>query len=186
MHNENEEEKRHQRSYNMSRIRSKDTKPELLVRHWLFMHGYRYHKNVRRLPGTPDIVMRKYSLCIFIHGCFWHGHEHEKMPKANADFWRNKIEKNKKRDESCKQQLLSMNWSVITIWECQLKPNVFEETMRELEYWINHSLLIKRGECSSKKIALKDKQPIESISFYQKYNEKPNMVAEEKPDGYKK
>ncbi len=130
-----------QRSYNMSRIRSKDTKPELIVRHWLWDHGYRYRKNVKRLPGTPDIVLRKYSICIFVHGCFWHGHSHITYPKTNAEFWRNKIERNKQRDDEDKQKLLGMGWNVITVWECQLKKEVRDKTLMGIEYLLNESYL---------------------------------------------
>ena len=140
-----DESKKRQRSYVMSRIRSKDTTPELTVRHWLFMHGYRYRKNVRKLPGTPDVVMRKYSVCIFVHGCFWHGHEHISMPKTNSDFWSKKITRNRERDEQNKKQLMQMGWNVITVWECQLTKVRLEQTMSEVEHWINRSLLIKAG-----------------------------------------
>lgn len=87
----------------MARIRGSDTKPELIVRRYLFSRGYRYRKNVKGLPGTPDIVLRKYRTVIFIHGCFWHGHEIDgNIPKTNTDFWRKKIERNKLRDEKIK------------------------------------------------------------------------------------
>lgn len=133
------------RSYVMSRIRSKDTGPELVVRRWLYAHGYRYRKNDRRLPGTPDVVMRKYGVCIFVHGCFWHAHDHVTFPRTHADFWRNKLETNRRRDAESKRRLMHMGWNVITVWECQLKPRMVEQTMRGVERWINHSLLIKRG-----------------------------------------
>jgi DNA mismatch endonuclease (patch repair protein) len=126
-----------QRHRCMSHIHSKDTKPELIVRHYLFSRGYRYRKNCRRLPGTPDIVMRKYGVVIFIHGCFWHGHADSHLPKTNVDFWRFKIERNKARDAENKEKLKQMGWSVMTVWECQLKPAVRERTLKEIEYWIN-------------------------------------------------
>ncbi len=107
-----------QRSKCMSRIRGKDTGPEMIVRRWLWQRGYRYRKHEKRLPGTPDIVMRKYGIVIFIHGCFWHGHEgHLHLPQTNADFWRTKIERNKARDARQKEELLAMGWSVLTVWE---------------------------------------------------------------------
>ena len=108
----------------------------------LWSRGYRYRKNVRGLPGTPDIVLRKYRVVIFVHGCFWHGHEADShIPASNHDFWEKKIERNKQRDEHNKEELRKMGWNVITIWECQLKPAVREQTLAEVEYWINHAYL---------------------------------------------
>jgi DNA mismatch endonuclease (patch repair protein) len=181
-----EEQKRRQRSYNMSRIRSKDTKPERVVRHWLFVHGYRYRKNVRKLPGSPDIVMRKYSVCIFIHGCFWHGHEHIRFPQTNAEFWHNKIMRNKDRDARNKQQLMSMGWNIITVWECQLKSNMLEKTMNEVEYWINRSLLIKAGDDQCEHFELSSEQSERHASIYDIHEQNLDIAAEEMPDGYKK
>jgi DNA mismatch endonuclease (patch repair protein) len=132
-----------QRHLCMSRIRSKDTKPEILVRHYLFSRGYRYRKNVRKLPGTPDIVLRKYGVVIFIHGCFWHGHEDSHLPKTNTEYWKTKIERNKARDERDKKLLKEMGWNVMTVWECQLKPAVREKTFKGIEYWINKTYLDK-------------------------------------------
>ena len=130
------------RSAVMAKIRSKDTKPEWLVRRYLFSRGYRYRKNVKGLPGTPDIVLRKYGIVIFIHGCFWHGHEVDgHIPHSNSDYWRRKIEHNQQRDEKNKEALKKMGWKIMTIWECQLKPAIREQTLYEMEYWINHSFL---------------------------------------------
>ena len=130
------------RSAVMTKIHSKDTKPELLVRRYLWQRGYRYRKNVRGLPGTPDIVLRKYGVVIFIHGCFWHGHDVDgHIPQTNSLFWKEKIERNKLRDERNKAELKRLGWGVMTIWECQLKPAVREQTLLEMEYWINHSYL---------------------------------------------
>lgn len=130
------------RSAVMAKIRSKDTKPELIVRRYLYHRGYRYRKNVKGLPGTPDIVLRKYGVVIFIHGCFWHGHEVDgHLPHSNTAFWHAKIERNKQRDKRDKEALIQMGWKVMTIWECQLKPSVCEQTLLEVEYWINHSYL---------------------------------------------
>ena len=165
------------RSYNMSRIRSKDTKPELIVRHWLWSHGYRYRKNVKRLPGTPDIVLRKYSICIFVHGCFWHGHSHITYPKTNAEFWKNKIERNKQRDDEDKQKLLGMGWNVITVWECQLKKDKLEQSMREVEHLINYSLLLKSGDRFSMHIA--------ATYNLDKGETGIDIAAEPEPNGYK-
>lgn len=130
------------RSAVMAKIRSKDTKPEWVVRRYLFSRGYRYRKNVKGLPGTPDIVLHKYGIVIFIHGCFWHGHEVDgTMPKTNREYWKNKIESNKQRDERNKKKLQKMGWSVMTVWECQLKPTVRKQTLLEIEYHINHAYL---------------------------------------------
>lgn len=130
------------RSAVMAKIKSRDTKPEWIVRRYLYSRGYRYRKNVKGLPGTPDIVLRKYGIVIFVHGCFWHGHEVDgHMPRSNSDFWKKKIERNKLRDERNKAVLLKMGWKVMTIWECQLKPAVREQTLLEMEYWINHTYL---------------------------------------------
>lgn len=125
----------------MSKIGSKDTKPEWIVRRYLFSHGYRYRKNVKGLPGSPDIVLRKYNIAIFIHGCFWHGHTDGHIPKSNKEFWENKIIRNKQRDEENKEKLKKLGWKVMTIWECQLKPSVKDKTLQEMEYLINHSFL---------------------------------------------
>lgn len=130
------------RSAVMAKIKSKDTKPEWIVRRYLFSRGYRYRKNVKGLPGTPDIVLRKYGIVIFIHGCFWHGHEVDgTMPKTNREFWKKKIERNKQRDTKNKEALRKMGWSVMTVWECQLKPAVRQQSLLEIEYHINHIFL---------------------------------------------
>ena len=120
------------RSYNMSRIRGKDTKPEMLVRKYLFSRGFRFRKNDKRYPGRPDIVLPKYRTVVFVNGCFWHGHEGCKYfvwPKSNVEFWRNKIETNTKRDRENYRSLRDMGWNIVIIWECELKKNVFEDTM---------------------------------------------------------
>lgn len=130
------------RSAVMSKIRCNDTKPEMIVRRYLFRRGYRFRKNVKGLPGTPDIVLRKYGVVIFVNGCFWHGHEKDGyVPKTNTVFWMNKIGKNKLRDESNWEKLRQLGWGVIVIWECQLKPAVLKLTLSEMEYWINHIYL---------------------------------------------
>lgn len=125
-----------QRSYNMSQIHGKDTKPEELVRKYLFSRGFRYRKNDARLPGKPDIVLPKYKTVIFINGCFWHKHEGCKYfvwPKCNAEFWRNKIEANVERDLRQQRALQAMGWKVIIVWECALKGDKFDYTMATLE-----------------------------------------------------
>ena len=123
------------RSYNMSRIRGKDTKPEVVVRKYLFSQGFRYRKNVKDLPGRPDIVLKKYNTCIFINGCFWHMHEgcrYFVWPKSNVQFWKEKINSNVERDNKNYNLLKDQGWTVITIWECELKKDSFEKTMRSL------------------------------------------------------
>ena len=143
-----------QRHRCMSHIRSKNTKPELKVRQWLWQHGYRYRLCVKGVPGKPDIVMRKYRTAIFVNGCFWHGHNvetfHEtslqetsiqqiansrccKIPKTNREFWVNKIRRNQERDRQNYQILQENGWQVIILWECQLKPKLLENTMRQVE-----------------------------------------------------
>ena len=124
-----------QRSYNMSRIRSKNTKPEELVRKFLFSQGFRYRKNDARLPGKPDIVLPKYKTVIFVNGCFWHGHEgcrYFVWPKNNAEFWKEKITGNIQRDKHNHQLLANQGWRVIEIWECQLMKSVVDNTLQNL------------------------------------------------------
>lgn len=123
------------RSYNMSRIKGKNTKPEMLVRKFLHANGYRYRLHVKDLPGKPDIVLPKYKTVIFVHGCFWHGHEGCKyfvVPKTRTDWWLNKINTNKANDEKAIKALKEQGWKIITLWECQLKPKVVEETLHNL------------------------------------------------------
>ena len=123
------------RSYNMSRIRGKDTKPELLVRRFLFAHGIRYRLHDKKLPGRPDMVFPKYKTVLFIHGCFWHGHEgcrYFVTPKTNTDWWLAKINGNIAKDSNSIIQLEQQGWKVIVVWECWLKPAVFLQTMNIL------------------------------------------------------
>lgn len=123
------------RSYNMSRIKGKDTKPEMLVRKFLFSKGFRYRLHDKKLPGKPDIVLPKYKTVIFIHGCFWHGHEGCKyyvVPKTRTEWWLEKIGKNIMNDEKAVKALAEMGWKVILIWECEVKKKVFEETLQRL------------------------------------------------------
>ena len=167
-----------QRHANMAAIHSKDTKPEMVVRKWLWGRGYRYRLNHPRLPGKPDIVMLKYRTCIFVNGCFWHGHnvalpqvngeklivnsECCKIPKTNRDFWVAKIRRNQERDKAVKQQLASMGWHSIVIWECELKPKVRERTLESLTYTLN-------------KIFLQDRSP----KRYDTPEDAPAMAAED-------
>ena len=132
-----DKEKRHKV---MAAIRAKNTKPEIIVRKYLFSKGFRYRLYHKRLPGHPDLVMRKYRTCIFVNGCFWHGHDNckaFKMPKTNTEFWKNKIERNKTRDKEGLRQLAKMGWHTIVVWECQLKPSIRVQTLTALEYTLN-------------------------------------------------
>ena len=125
-----------QRHKNMAAIHSKNTKPEIIVRRYLFAHGFRFRLNHPRLPGHPDIVLRKYATCVFVNGCFWHGHDGcsaYRIPKTNTDFWTRKINRNKTRDAKTLQQLTALGWNCITIWECQLKPAVQQQTLNSLQ-----------------------------------------------------
>jgi DNA mismatch endonuclease (patch repair protein) len=124
-----------QRSYNMSRIRSKDTKPEMLVRRFLHANGFRYKLHDKTLPGKPDIVLPKYKTVIFIHGCFWHGHERCKyyiVPKTRTEWWLNKLKRNKCNDAIAINNLKRDDWNIITLWECQLKKPVLAAVLSNL------------------------------------------------------
>ena len=124
-----------QRSYNMSRVRSKDTKPELIVRKFLHAHGFRYRLHDKKLPGSPDVVLPKYKTVIFVHGCFYHGHDRCRyfvMPKTRTDWWLAKINGNKSRDAKNEALLVAAGWRIITIFECALKPKTKEATLQNL------------------------------------------------------
>jgi DNA mismatch endonuclease, patch repair protein len=123
------------RSYNMSMIRSKNTKPEMLVRKFLHAQGFRYKLHDKKLPGKPDIVLPKYKTVIFIHGCFWHGHKNCRyfvIPKTRPDYWIPKIEKNVLKDLESKMKLKKLGWNVLDIWECDLKKNKRDKTLLRL------------------------------------------------------
>lgn len=161
-----------QRHRCMSRIRSKNTRPEMLVRKFLFAHGFRYRVNVRTLPGTPDIVLRRFKTAIFINGCFWHGHEgcrYYVLPKSNVEFWERKIERNRNRDAANQMRLRLMGWSVVQIWECQLKPHKRHDTLEGLLSILNRQVLHTYGE-KGYNIA----EPAEQIAAEEKteYNKK--------------
>ena len=142
-----------QRHANMAAIHGKDTKPEMAGRRYLWRHGFRYRLNYRRLPGKPDIVMRKYRTCIFVNGCFWHGHkvimQHEnndmaiensdccKIPKTNREFWVKKITRNQMRDVEVQHKLAKLGWHCITIWECELSSKLRKHTLESLVYTLN-------------------------------------------------
>ena len=119
---------------NMSRIRSTNSKPEEIVRKYLFSKGFRYRKNVKKLPGCPDIVLSKYKTVIFVNGCFWHKHDCPRFvwPSSNQEYWKPKILRNVERDKNNCRELSSKGWNVITIWECELKKKVFEATMERV------------------------------------------------------
>lgn len=123
------------RSYNMSRILGTDTKPEEKVRRYLFSQGFRYRKNDKRFPGKPDIVLPKYRALVFVNGCFWHHHENCRYfvwPKANAEFWKAKIDRNVERDKAVHTKLKEAGWNVIVVWECELKKANAEDTLAKL------------------------------------------------------
>jgi len=120
------------RSEIMAKVSGMNTKPEILVRKYLFSKGFRYRKNVLSLPGKPDIVLPKYKTIIFIHGCFWHGHEDceaAKLPASNIAYWARKISSNIKRDLQNNESLRLLGWDVIVIWECELKAKNREEKL---------------------------------------------------------
>lgn len=119
-----------QRSRCMAAIKGKDTKPELIVRKYLFSRGLRFRVQVRKLSGNPDIVLPKYKTVIFVNGCFWHGHEgckYFRLPKSNVEFWKEKIERNIERDRESMQALLDLRWKVIRVWECELRNKANRE-----------------------------------------------------------
>lgn len=118
----------------MSKVPQKGTKPEYIVRKFLFSNGFRYRVNVKKLPGSPDIVLSKYKTVIFVHGCFWHGHscKYANLPVTNYDFWYDKIEKNKERDASKNQLLKDLGWNVFIVWQCELKNTVIREQRLEI------------------------------------------------------
>ncbi len=149
----------------MASIHSKDTNQELIVRRGLWKRGFRYRLNHKRLPGHPDLVLRKYRTCIFVNGCFWHGHkltestiqvssfkiqgsECCKIPATNREFWVAKIRRNKERDREEQKQLAAMGWHCITVWECELKPKVREQTLESLAFTLNHIWLQDRRKMS--------------------------------------
>lgn len=122
------------RSWNKSRIKGKDTSPEVSVRSYLFRNGFRFRKNVSSLPGSPDIVLPKYRTVIFINGCFWHHHEgcrYATVPKSRSEFWMSKFERNVFNDKKNRELLEALGWNVITVWECSLKRD-FSKTMHSL------------------------------------------------------
>lgn len=129
------------RSFNMSRIKGKNTKPELIVRKFLFANGFRYRLHVKNLPGKPDIVLPKYKTVIFVHGCFWHGHKGCKyfvVPKTRTEWWVSKINANKQRDLDNLVALKSSKWRIFTIFGCELKSQARSNTLNKLLQYLNH------------------------------------------------
>lgn len=123
------------RSYNMSQIRSKNSKPEETVRKYLFSKGLRFRKNDKRYPGHPDIVLPKYKTIIFVNGCFWHLHDgcrYAVIPSSNVDYWKPKLERNKERDIKIIEELSERGWNVIVVWECQLRKERKQQTLDDL------------------------------------------------------
>jgi DNA mismatch endonuclease, patch repair protein len=123
------------RSYNMSRIKGKNTKPEMLVRKFLHANGFRYRLHVKDLPGKPDIVLPKYKTVIFVHGCFWHGHKDCKyfiVPKTRTEWWLTKINSNIVNDTKASKALKKEGWNIIYLWECSLKPTQLQQTLYHL------------------------------------------------------
>ncbi len=119
----------------MSQIKGKNTKPEMLVRRFLHAKGFRYRLHVKNMPGKPDIVLPKYKTVLFIHGCFWHGHEGCKyyvVPKTRTEWWLNKINGNIENDAKATQALIKDGWKIITLWECELKPKTIDQTLTTL------------------------------------------------------
>lgn len=130
------------RSMNMSHIRSTDSKPEEIVRKFLFSQGFRYRKNVRKLPGCPDIVLAKYRTVIFVNGCFWHKHNCPRFvwPSSNQDYWKTKIQRNVERDCRNQRELQNLGWNVLIVWECELKRTVREKRLNELVNEIKNNI----------------------------------------------
>jgi DNA mismatch endonuclease, patch repair protein len=126
----------------MAANRRRDTKPELLVRRHLHALGFRYRIDVRKLPGSPDIVLRRYNAAIFVHGCFWHRHEgclYATVPKSNAAFWQDKFTRNKDRDRRAIHDLRDLGWRVAVVWECTLRAECMKETIDDLADWVYRS-----------------------------------------------
>jgi len=151
----------------MSKIRSKDTKPELTLRKALFARGFRYRVNDRKLPGKPDIVLFKYKTVIFLHGCFWHRHEGCKYactPKTNTKFWVDKITSNRERDKINTQKLTALGWTILTVWECEIR-HTYKHDLTPLVDRVEEAILAQAPQ----KISMK---------FYEERENEILMVAE--------
>lgn len=133
-----------QRKKCMQANKSENTKPELIVRKYLFARGFHYRLHCKNLPGKPDLVLRKYSTVIFINGCFWHGHDgcqYYRLPVTNSEFWLKKIENNRARDLRDRERLIKLGWGVMVVWECQLRPKQRENTLQEIVYRLSTAYL---------------------------------------------
>ena len=137
-----------QRHHCMSHIRGRDTKPEMLVRRCLWKHGFRYRLCDKRLPGRPDIVLRRWHTVVFVNGCFWHGHDCDsfKLPQTNTEFWADKFARNRMRDERNVARLKRLGYNVITIWECQLKADKAQATLESLLVTLSRIVLQQSGQ----------------------------------------
>lgn len=158
------------RSEVMSKIRSKDTKPEMALRKALFAKGFRYRINYKKLPGKPDIVFPQYKTAIIVHGCFWHGHDigciDSHIPKTNTPFWIEKITKNKERDKNNTNQILSMGWKAITIWDCEIQQKDNMDTLIQKIVDLLHEAIPRQPEAIS-------------IRIYEEMDGNVTMVAED-------
>ena len=174
----------------MAAIKSKGTKPEMIVRRGLWRRGFRYRLNHKRLPGHPDLVLRKYRTCIFVNGCFWHGHrvnlqfddlrftdlqltiensECCKIPKTNREFWVAKIRRNKERDKEEQRRLAEMGWHCITVWECELRPKNREKTLESLAFTLNRIFL---QDHSVRRYIMPEEEPMMAAEDIASYNDK--------------
>ena len=150
-----------QRHHCMSRIRGKNTKPEILVRKGLHARGFRFRLHNKKLPGSPDIVLPKYGVAIMVNGCFWHGHKgcrYATKPKTNIEFWETKIARNRHRDEVTTAHLEALGWTVITVWECELRKNAGLNA--RLDALADE--IVRAGELKSQREALKRKIRMEA------------------------
>lgn len=155
------------RSEVMSKIRSKNTKPEMTLRKALFAKGFRYRINYKKLPGKPDIVFPKYKTAIFVHGCFWHGHENCKIahiPKSNTCFWENKIEKNKERDNVNYKRVTLLGWKIIVVWECQISKKTIPSLVEDITLSLHEASL--------------DTVPVQ-VKLYEEIDGNVTLVAED-------
>ena len=173
-----------QRHRCMSRIRGRDTKPEMVMRRWLWHQGFRYRLYVKALPGTPDIVMRKWRTAIFVNGCFWHGHECQKhSPTTNAQFWQDKIRRNRERDARNQQLLQEAGWHVIVVWECQLTAKRRMATLRELDLEISRIVLERTPKTAKPSYTLPEHEELPlAAEPAAEYASKSKQGAKSKPE----
>lgn len=165
-----------QRHFCMSRIRGKNTKPEMIVRRWLWSQGFRYRINDHRFIGKPDLVLKKWKTVIFVNGCFWHGHAEcgrFRLPKSNVQFWQDKISRNQQRDAANYLQYRLNGWQVIVVWECQLLPAVRQQTLQQLTAVLDKIVL------SSSSVASASAELEKESSQYLEGEENLSIAAEE-------